>query len=83
VLKKDQQIKEGRDKEYRKLWPLEAISWSEPEIVITDDDTAFSFTKPERSPRVGRSLALVREITTVPEPLKVPSDTVTLRVYKD
>ena len=80
---KDQQIKEERDKEYLKLWPLDATSWSEPETVITDADTAFSFTEPDKSPRVGMSFALVRVTTTVPDPVKVPSETVTLKEYKD
>lgn len=83
VLKKDQQIKEERDKVYLKLWPLDATSWSEPEMVITGVDTEFSFTEPDKSPRVGMSFALVRVTTTVPDPVRVPSETVTLKEYKD
>ena len=81
---KDQQIKEERDKVYLKLWPLDATSWSEPEMVITGVDTEFSFTEPAKSSSIlGMSFALVRVTTTVPDPVRVPSETVTLKEYKD
>jgi hypothetical protein len=52
-------------------------------MVITGADKAFSFTEPDKSPRVGMSFKLVRVTTTVPDPVNVPSETVTLKEYKD